>query len=128
MTQAEQLSRLELILGISEDDADEDLLTAYLEDASDELRLYLAWTESEWEELPAALARKIVQLAAIFYRRETAEAQVSGLSKLTTTEEKLSQSAEYRTPEDWFAQQTKLLNSLARYRRVGVRNVAVSET
>ncbi|MCC8120829.1 MAG: phage head-tail connector protein [Oscillospiraceae bacterium] len=128
MTQEEQLSRLELILGISEDDADTDLLTAYLEDASDEMRLYLAWTESEWEELPDALARKIVQLAAIFYRQETAEAQASGLSKLTTTEEKLSQSAEYRTPEDWSAQQTKLLNSLARYRRVGVRNVAVSET
>lgn len=105
-------------LGTDEDDT---LTADSLEDAAAEVQLYLGWTDDEWAgEIPAAIQRKVVQLAALYYRRDSLEADNPGVASTSVTEDKLSQSVTYRSGDSYAAQEAALLQSLARYRRVSL--------
>lgn len=114
------LDALKKRLGVSGEDED-NLLEACIEDAADELQLYLGWPDDEWAERPDLLDRKIVQLATLLYRQNQVESALPGVASVSTTEERLSQSVSYKGSADWQTQKDQLISSMARYRRVGVR-------
>ncbi|MCD8381544.1 MAG: phage head-tail connector protein [Clostridiales bacterium] len=105
-------------LGTGEEDT---LLVSCLSDAAAEVQLYLGWTDEEWAgSVPAAIQRKVVQLAALYYRRDSLEAEQPGVASTSVTEDKLSQSVSYRSADSYAAQESAILQSLARYRRVSL--------
>lgn len=105
------LSRLQRKLGL--EDAEEDvilLLEDELEDAECELLLFL-----NREELPAALEIKAVELAALYYRRDSQEQ--SGLKSASYSEGDVSQSESYLTGAEYQAEVDALLASVLHWRR-----------
>lgn len=110
------LSDLSERLSIEEDDA---ALVAALEDAGADVQLYLGYTDDEWEvdDLPAAIQRKVGQLAALYYQRDVAEIAASGLSSASYKEGDVQQSESYLSPADYQDKADRLLATLARYRR-----------
>lgn len=109
------LPRLERALHLEEPDEE---LTILLEDelcdAEGELLLYLG--DSELKEV---MMPKVVELAAVFYRRDCAEH--AALRGVSYAEGQLSQSETYLTPEDYYSAVQEIVSSLARYRRVSCR-------
>ncbi len=110
------LSDLTVRLGLEEDDA---ALVAALEDAGADVQLYLGYTDDEWEvdTLPAAIQRKVGQLAALYYQRDAAEIAAAGLSSVSYKEGDVQQSESYLSPADYQDKADRLLATLARYRR-----------
>lgn len=104
-------------LGILDLDAEADiLLTDELEDAESALLLYL-----RWDELTAALLSKVVELAALYFHRDSAGASSGAVKSISYTEDKVSQSETYLTAEDYDAAEQTILAGLAKYREVRVR-------
>ncbi|MCC8064162.1 MAG: hypothetical protein LIO70_03625 [Clostridiales bacterium] len=121
MTEAIKETLLELLVARLED-GDEDTLESCLEDAAAEVQGYLGWTDDEWEtdSLPNLFQRKIVQLAAVLYRRDAAAQATGGAASRSYSEGDVSQSEAYLSGEDYQSQADGLLASLARYRRRGL--------
>lgn len=110
---ASLLERLTRHLSLSDpDDAAVVLLTEELTEAEEELLIYL-----NMEELPARLYGYLVKLAAVFYRRDTADGS-GGLKSASYSEGDVSQNETYLTGEEYQQQADTLLASLARYRQV----------
>lgn len=113
MTEArrEELSgRLARLLKL--DDEDEDILMMLedaLEDAEAELLLYL-----NRETLPAAMERKVRELAAIYARQTLAENP--NLASVSYSEGDVSHSEHYLTGKDYQAQADEVLASVAHWR------------
>lgn len=110
------LSDLTERLSLEEDDA---ALVAALEDAGADVQLYLGYTDDEWnvDTLPAAIQRKVGQLAALYYQRDVAEIAAAGLSSASYKEGDVQQSESYLSPSDYQDKADRLLATLARYRR-----------
>ena len=93
---------------------------ARLEDALEEaevaLLLYL-----RWDEIKDALLAKLVELAALYYRRDTAGVTSGGVKSSSYTEDKISQSETYLTAGDYATAERDILAGLARYREVRMR-------
>ncbi|MCQ2441705.1 MAG: hypothetical protein MJ077_01050 [Oscillospiraceae bacterium] len=107
------LIRLERKLEL--DEQDDDIITVLedeLNDAENELKLYLGLNE-----LPKVMESKIVELAAVFYRRDSSE-KSSGLSSSSYSEGQISQSEHYFSPKEYRAAVAEILDGVARYRRV----------
>ncbi|MCD8340648.1 MAG: hypothetical protein LUC87_00645 [Clostridiales bacterium] len=99
-------------------DAADTLLVNCLSDAAAEMQLFLGWTDEEWEgDLPAAIQRKVMQLAALYYQRASQEAANPGVASTSVTEDKLSQSVTYCSADSYTAQEEAIFRSMARYRR-----------
>lgn len=106
------LVRLGRKLGLTEPEEDEAaLMEDELLDAEGEILLYLGC-----EELEEHLLSKVVELAAVFYRRDSAEHEGAAMSSYT--EGQISESVTYLSPSEYRAAVGDLLDSLARYRRV----------
>ncbi len=118
MSETVTLALLEALserLGLELDDT---ALADCLSDAAAEMQLYLGWTDDEWAgDLPAALQRKVMQLAELYYRRSSLEAEAPGVASTSVTEDKLSQSVTYRSADSYTAQEEAIFRSMARYRR-----------
>lgn len=111
------LTRLQLKLGL--DDPDDDVtaaLEADLVEAEGELLLYLGVCR-----LKEVFYPKLVELAALLYRRDAADAQQSGAKEVSVTEDGLNQKITYLSPGDYQTQAQGIFNSLARFRQVRVR-------
>lgn len=112
------LTRLQLKLGLGLDDPDDDVtaaLEADLVEAEGELLLYLGVCR-----LKEVFYPKLVELAAVYYQRDTAEAGHPGMQDISVTEGNLSQKVTYRSGESWQAQEQAIFHSIARYRVVTV--------
>lgn len=106
------LARLERKLGLTEPEEDETaLMEDELLDAEGEILLYLGY-----QELDTCLLSKVVELAAVFYRRDSAESGTAAASSYT--EGQISESVTYLSPSEYRAAMDDVLDSLARYRRV----------
>lgn len=106
--------RLVRRLGLTEPDEDEALLLGdVLSDAEAELASYLGVDEVE-ERFDA----KLLELAALFFRRDRQELDSAGLRSVSYSEGQLSQSESYLTPRELRAGMQEILQELARYRRV----------
>lgn len=106
------LVRLERKLGLEEPEEDTvALLEDELWDAEGEILLYL-----DLQALEENLLNKVVELAAIFYRRDQSES--GGVKSSSYSEGQVSQSDTYMGPEEYRAAVNEVLDSLARYRRV----------
>lgn len=106
----ELLGRLVRKLRLEE--PDEDVLTALedeLDDAEDELLLYL-----NRETLPAALERKVLELATLYTRQDLDENP--GVCSFSYSEGDIKQSENYLTAKDYQAQVDELLASVAHWR------------
>ncbi len=102
-------------LGLELDDT---TLADCLSDAAAEMQLYLGWTDDEWAgDIPDAIQRKVMRLAALYYQRAALEAEAPGVSSTSVTEDKLSQSVTYRSADSYAAQEEAIFRSMARYRR-----------
>ncbi len=79
----------------------------------------MGYTDDEWEvdTLPAAIQRKVGQLAALYYQRDAAELAAAGLSSVSYKEGDVQQSESYLSPADYQDKADRLLAALARYRR-----------
>lgn len=111
------LERLLRKLAIQDPDADTlALLGDVLEDAESALLLYL-----RWEELKDVLLSKLVELAALYYRRDTSGAASGPVKSRSYSEDKVSQSETYLSAEDYDAAEQALLTGLAKYREVRVK-------
>ena len=86
-----------------------------LEEAEGALLLYL-----RWDEMKDVLLAKLVELAALYYRRDTAGV-TSGVKSSSYTEDKISQSETYLTTGDYATAEQDILAGLARYREVRMR-------
>ncbi len=109
------LPKLERVLHL--EDPDEDvivLLEDELCDAEGELLLYLGV-----RELDEVIMPKVVELAAVFYRRDCTEHM--GLKSGSYAEGQLSQSETYMTAEDYRNAVQEIVSDLARYRSVSCR-------
>lgn len=106
--------RLEL-----ENDAD-DLLRDVLEDAADELRLYL-----HRDTLPDVMAGAIIQLAALNYYRMQAER--SGVKAWSYSEGEQTQSETPLSGTDYETEKENVLDALASYRQVSVKEAKCNE-
>ncbi|MCD8147094.1 MAG: hypothetical protein LUD84_07460 [Clostridiales bacterium] len=107
------LEQLERKLGLDAPEDDEiALLEDELSDAEGELLLYLGI-----DELDSGMLHKAVELAALFYRRDVSEAE--GRKSSAYSEGQVSQSDTYLGPEEYQEAVADILDSLARYRRVG---------
>lgn len=107
------LEQLERKLGMDAPEDDEvALLEDELADAEAELLLYLSV-----DELDSGMLRKVVELAALFYRQDVSEA--AGRRSSAYAEGQVSQSETYLGPEEYREAVADILDSLARYRRVG---------
>lgn len=84
-----------------------------LEDAEAEVLLYLGA-----DSLEDGWLAKVVDLAALSYRRDQQATQAGGLKSQSVTEGSLSQSVTYEGAEDTQRRAAAILASLARYRRV----------
>ena len=98
-----------------------DLLTDELMDAESELLLYL-----NRQELPPGMDGKVVELAALFYRRDSAD--MDGLSAASYSEGQVSQSETYLSPAEYRAAVADITRSVAQYRLVGVKGGVRRET
>lgn len=104
-------SRLQRKLGLEDADGDTVLLLEdELRDAEGELLLFL-----NRESLPPTLEVKLVELAALYYRRDSQEP--AGLKSATYTEGDVSQSESYLTGADFQAEADALLASVRHWRR-----------
>lgn len=113
------LVQLQLKLGLGLDDPDDDVtaaLEADLVEAEGELLLYLGVCR-----LKEVFYPKLVELAALLYRRDAADAQQSGAKEVSVTEDGLNQKITYLSPGDYQTQAQGIFNSLARFRQVRVR-------
>ena len=111
------LERLKIKLGI--EDASEQLdtiLEGYLLDADNEIRLYLN-IDSE-EELDVRFVSTQIQLASIFYKKDTGK----DVKSESYSEGVVSESTTYMNGSDYDGMIQDVLQKLARYRRVYVRN------
>lgn len=105
------ISRLTRKLGLDEPESDVlILLEDELCDAEAELLLYL-----NREELPAAMQSKVVELAALFYRRDITEEP--NLKAASYSEGDVSQSETYMTTAEFQTAVTELLSGIAHWRR-----------
>lgn len=92
------------------------LLEDELEDAESALLLYL-----RWEELKETLLSKVVELAALYYRRDTSGTSSGPVKSRSYSEKDVSQSETYLSAEDYDAAEQALLTGLAKYREVRVK-------
>lgn len=107
---------LRLLRRLGIEDPDEDtvlLLTDVLSDAQGEIASYLGVQEVE-ERFDA----KVLELAALFFRRDRQEQESAGLRSASYTEGQLSHSESYLTPKELRGGMQEILEELARYRRV----------
>lgn len=113
MTQERKEELLErLVRKLRLEDPDEDVLTALeddLDDAEEELLLYL-----NRETLPAAMERKVLELAAIYARQDLAENP--GVCSFSYSEGDVKQSETYLTGKDYQNQVDELLSGVAHWR------------
>ena len=87
-----------------------------LEGAECSLLLYL-----RWDELTAVLLPKAVELAALYYQRDSV-GTASGLLKSSSyAEGNVSQSESYLDAADYAAAEQVILDGLAKYREVRIR-------
>lgn len=97
-----------------------------LDDAEAELLLYL-----NREELPKALRSKCVELAAVFYRRDTEGGYSGNVKSETYTEGSVSQSQTFSTSAESASAYSNaaddILSGCARYRLVKLKNTPVTE-
>lgn len=106
------LVRLERKLELEEPEEDVLItLSDELADAENELKLFL-----NLEELPCVMEGKIVELAALFFRRDSNEA--GGVSSTSYSEGQITQSDHFIGPREYRAAVSEILDSVARYRRV----------
>lgn len=109
--------RLMRKLALPNPDPTEDaLMDDALSDAEGELLLYL-----NWETLTDAVLSKLVELAALFFRRDTAGVSSGAVKSRAYSEGKVSQSETYLSGEDYNTAARSVLDSLAKYREVRVR-------
>ena len=87
-----------------------------LEEAEETLLLYL-----RRDEVKDALIGKLVELAALYYRRDTAGVTSGGVKASAYTENEISQSETYLTTGDYATAEQDVLAGLARYREVRMR-------
>ena len=87
-----------------------------LEEAEETLLLYL-----RRDEVKDALIGKLVELAALYYRRDTAGVTSGGVKSSAYTENEISQSELYLTTGDYATAEQDVLAGLARYREVRMR-------
>lgn len=87
-----------------------------LEEAEGALLLYL-----RWDEMKDVLLAKLVELAALYYRRDTAGVTSGGVKSSAYTENQISQSETYLTAGDYATAEQDILAGLARYREVRMR-------
>ena len=87
-----------------------------LEEAEETLLLYL-----RRDEVKDALIGKLVELAALYYRRDTAGVTSGGVKSSAYTENEISQSETYLTTGDYATAEQDVLAGLARYREVRMR-------
>ena len=107
-------ARLLRRLGLGEIDEDTQLLLGdVLRDAESEIASYLGVTEVE-----ERFDSKLVELAALFFRRDRQELESTGLRSASYSEGQLSHSESYLTPRELRAGMQEILDELARYRRV----------
>ena len=113
MTQERTEELLErLVRKLRLEDPDEDVLTALedeLGDAETELLLYL-----NRETLPAAMERKVLELAALYARQDLADNP--SLCSTSYSEGDVKQSETYLTGKDFQSQVDDLLSSVAHWR------------
>lgn len=101
-------------LGLTDPDEEVQLLLwDVLEDAAAELTAYLGVSEVE-----ERFESKLLELAALFFRRDRQELDSAGLRSVSYTEGQLSHSESYLTPRELRAGMQEILSELARYRRV----------
>jgi hypothetical protein len=106
--------RLQRKLGTSGLDTsleEEEQLIGALDRAESELLLYLGV-----EKLEERFDQKLVELAALYYRRDTADQPDA--KSVSVTEGALTQSVTYLSPEERQRQEQAIFASLARYRVV----------
>ena len=109
------LPKLERALHLEEPDEEMTvLLEDELYDAEGELLLYLGVRELEEIMMP-----KVVELAAVFYRRDCAEHM--DLRSVRFEEGQLSQSETYLSADDYRNAVQEIVSGLARYRSVSCR-------
>lgn len=87
-----------------------------LEEAEGALLLYL-----RWDEMKDVLLAKLVELAALYYRRDSAGVTSGGVKSSSYTENEVSQSETYLTAGDYATAEQDILAGLARYREVRMR-------
>jgi hypothetical protein len=106
--------RLVRRLGLSDPEEEVQLLLwDVLEDARSEVLSYLGVRELEERFEP-----KVVELAALFFRRDRQELESAMLRSASYSEGQLSHSESYLTPNELHAGMQEILSTLARYRRV----------
>ncbi len=109
----DSLARLKRKLGSDKDISDE-ILTDYLEEAKDEIVLFL-----NVKQFDEAFVSKAVEIAAILYERDQADKHIKSESY---SEGVVSENTTYLTGESFDTQVDKVLDSLKRYRRVYVKH------
>ena len=106
----ELLWRLEQRLKLTQPDEDTVLLLEdFLQDAEAELLLYL-----NRETLPAAMERKVLELATVYARQTLADNP--DLAAASYSEGDIKQSETYLTGKDYQAQASEILVSVAHWR------------
>ncbi len=116
-TELTALERLEIKLGI--EDASEQLeaiLNEYLNDAEQEIKLFLNIPEDE--ELETRFVSSQIQLASIYYKKDTGK----NVKSESYSEGVVSESTTYLIGADYDGMCNDVLQKLARYRRVYVRS------
>ena len=108
----DSLARLKRKIGSDKDISDE-ILTDYLEEAKDEIVLFL-----NVKQFDEAFASKAVEIA-ILYERDQADKHIKSESY---SEGVVSENTTYLTGESFDTQVDKVLDSLKRYRRVYVKH------
>ena len=103
-------------LELTEQSGDDVARLDALEEAEGALLLYL-----RWDEMRDVLLAKLVELAALYYRRDTAGVTSNGVKSSSYTEDKISQSETYLTTGDYTTAEQDILAGLARYREVRMR-------
>ncbi|MDE5781489.1 MAG: phage head-tail connector protein [Lachnospiraceae bacterium] len=111
----EVIDRLKLRLGIDKDDnSKDDILTEYLNTAEDAVKLFLNTEEFDSVFIPTQL-----KLAYIYYHKDSINGNVKSESH---SEGPVSESATYKTTEEYDAEAERILNDIKRYRKVHVRH------
>ena len=109
------VERLKTKLKNSHPDADTGELSIYLEDATDDLKLYLGYTDDE--ELPDRFRSKRIDVAKLKYEQD--HSTVNGINEESYTEGQVSESKSYFSGVEFEEQLNKLYDGLKRFRRVG---------
>lgn len=87
-----------------------------LEDAESTLLLYLGR-----DAITAPMLSTVVALAALYVQRDAAAATTGAVKSSSYSEDKVSQSESYLSPEEFADAEQKILNNLAQYREVRVK-------